>query len=54
MRHRREMGANSEQHQTDVEVTLHEHRNEIELNFVEVFALSFFPSVGEKVRASVL
>jgi hypothetical protein len=41
MRHRSELGVNSEQHQTDIEVILQRRRNEIEFNVVEVFAFSF-------------
>ena len=49
MRHRSELGVNSEQHQTDIEVILQRRRNEIEFNVVEVFAFSF--SFGEGVGA---
>ena len=40
MRHRSELGVNSEQHQTDIEVIMQRRRNEIECNVVEVFAFS--------------
>ena len=41
MRHRSELGVNSEQHQTEIKVILQRRRNEIEFNVVEVFAFSF-------------
>ena len=42
MRHRSELGVNSEQHQTDIEVILQRRRNEIEFNVVEGVRMFLF------------
>ena len=42
MRHQSELGVNSEQHQTDIEVILQRRRNEIEFNVVEGVRMFLF------------